>query len=377
MRLLLLVLIAALNIHVLCAQGVIPKTDNRQKNTVDVTVHKYVLDYLKHEGTIGLSIGLIVGGKTYRYNYGELEKGKGNLPNAESLYCFGSVGKTFVGILLAQAILEKKIDLNDDVRKYLPVGSQYKNLEFQGMPIRVVHLSNHTSLIPNSITPFPDNWNNSTADERYLFKKDYDEKTFLSNLKNVIITEPPGSKYLYSGAAVRLLAIILEAVYKKPYTTLFQEYYVKKIGMRKTKIISSKDDWRNFAVGDQNRDELIRTRSGFDDLTSAPGGVSTIDDMLTYLKFNYAEKNLAARLSHQKTWEGGSRQLGLVWRLETDDLGQKRLFHTGRGLRNQCSVLFYPGKKIALVVFTNDAIADSHLDELCSKILHDINSRSN
>jgi hypothetical protein len=130
-------------------------------------------------------------------------------------------------------------------------------------------------------------------------------------------------------------------------------------------------------VGDQNRDELIRTRSGFDDLTSAPGGVSTIDDMLTYLKFNYAEKNLAARLSHQKTWEGGSRQLGLVWRLETDDLGQKRLFHTGRGLRNQCSVLFYPGKKIALVVFTNDAIADSHLDELCSKILHDINSRSN
>jgi len=354
------------------AQSVSFQTDNPRKRSIDGIVDKHALEYMNHEGTIGLSIGLMTDDKFYHYNYGESEKAGGHLPTASTLYCYGSVGKTFVGILVAQAVLDHKIDLDADIRRYLPDGSTYTNLEFRGQTIKIVHLSNHTSGIPNSITPFPDNWGSSSADEKYLFKKSYDKRRFLDDLKTVTIHDAPGNKYTYSGTGVRLLAIILEEVYGRPYPALFHDYFTSKLRMRDTNVVQDIHDWNRFAVGDQDRNELRRTRSGFDDFTSAPGGVSTINDMMKYLKVNLAEKNPAFKLSHQPTWQGDHRQLGLVWRLETDALGEQRLFHTGRGLRNQCAILFYPRKHLALVVFTNDVIPDSFLDELCDRILHDI-----
>jgi len=48
--------------------------------------------------------------------------------------------------LLAQAAIEKKLSLDDDVRKYLD--GDYPNLEFQGHPIRLYDLVNHRSGLP-------------------------------------------------------------------------------------------------------------------------------------------------------------------------------------------------------------------------------------
>ena len=77
------------------------------------------------------------------YHYGTMDKKTMQLPDNQTIYEIGSITKTFTGTLLAQALLDKKISLDDDIRKYLP--EKYPNLEYENQPILVKHLANHTS----------------------------------------------------------------------------------------------------------------------------------------------------------------------------------------------------------------------------------------
>lgn len=53
-------------------------------------------------------------------------KGKGQLIEANQFFNLGSVAKEFIGIMLAQAVIDKRANLQDDIRKYLP--SKYPDL---------------------------------------------------------------------------------------------------------------------------------------------------------------------------------------------------------------------------------------------------------
>ncbi len=86
-------------------------TDHKLKNQLDTIVNCSVVDYLSNNNTFSVSIGIYIKGHKTTYTYSR-EK----LPNADNYYNIGSVAKTFVGALLAQAVLDKKINLDDDIR---------------------------------------------------------------------------------------------------------------------------------------------------------------------------------------------------------------------------------------------------------------------
>ena len=96
-----------------------PITDNPLKTKIDSLVQKCVVEIFNDKNIFGLSIGIYKNGKEFYYNYGSLEKDKHVLPTSATVYEIGSITKTFTGILLAQAFLDKKIKLDDDIRKYL------------------------------------------------------------------------------------------------------------------------------------------------------------------------------------------------------------------------------------------------------------------
>jgi CubicO group peptidase (beta-lactamase class C family) len=104
-------------------------TDNPLKDHLDSAVHKGAMVYMQNAGTVGLSIGVYKNGRNYIYNYGESVKGSGRLPTPDQMFNLGSVAKTFVGTMLAEAVLENKTRLTDDIRLYLP--GKYPNLEYQ------------------------------------------------------------------------------------------------------------------------------------------------------------------------------------------------------------------------------------------------------
>ena len=103
------------------------KTDNKLLTPLDSLIDNTVKDYVLNGQNCGLSIGIIQNGETVFYNYGETKKGTGEVPTQKTIYEIGSITKTFCGNLLAIAITENKLSLDDDIRKYLPKG--FKNLE--------------------------------------------------------------------------------------------------------------------------------------------------------------------------------------------------------------------------------------------------------
>lgn len=82
----------------------------------------------------GLSIAVVKDGKTFFYDFGSTERGKAKPPTADTVYEIGSISKTFGSLLLAQAVLEHKAQLGDDMRRYLPAG-EYPGLAYQGRPV--------------------------------------------------------------------------------------------------------------------------------------------------------------------------------------------------------------------------------------------------
>ena len=91
--------------------------------------------FLKESKGNSFSIGIVKDGKTYTRHYGEIDKGKGNKANNSTLFEVASVTKLFTGTLMAKAVLDGKISLDDDIRKYI-TGS-YPNLQFNGTPVTI------------------------------------------------------------------------------------------------------------------------------------------------------------------------------------------------------------------------------------------------
>src|SRR5579863_3264812 len=77
-------------------------SDNPNKTKLDSLVQVNSLAFMNALSGSALSIGIYQNGQFYTYNYGETEKGSGQLPTSNTIYEIGSITKTFTAILLAR-----------------------------------------------------------------------------------------------------------------------------------------------------------------------------------------------------------------------------------------------------------------------------------
>ncbi|MBJ6369819.1 serine hydrolase domain-containing protein [Snuella sedimenti] len=98
-----------------------------------------------------VSVGFYNKGEKSTHHFGKLTKGKNNTATNSTIFELGSVSKMFTGTLVAKVILEGKINLEDDIRNYLP--GKYENLAFEGIPIQIKHLLTHSSRLPHFVSP--------------------------------------------------------------------------------------------------------------------------------------------------------------------------------------------------------------------------------
>ncbi|GAB3268729.1 hypothetical protein GCM10027347_38330 [Larkinella harenae] len=279
---------------------------------------------------------------------------------------------TFAATLTAQAVLEGKCKLQDDIRKYLPDSLDFSNLSYQGWPIQLLHLCNHTSRIPAQLAPLPANWNSLSADEKYQYKKKYTAQAFLNDLQHLRVDTIPGTKYAYSNAAVKLLTLIVERIYQRPYAVLLEDYIQKEMGLQDTKLYLNALDWTRFASGRQDKAVLIRTKDS-DDFTSGPGLNSTLSDMLRYVAFQMAEKNKATTLTHQQTWEGSNDiRIGLIWRMGRLPNQETYFYHSGQGWGCMSFSIFSVQSKRGVVILVNDTMDQKSLIDLGERIFQEL-----
>lgn len=273
-------------------------------------IDKYGSAFIQHEIIHAVSIGIYLKGKTYTGHFGELNKGKGNEPTDSTLYSIASVTKTMTGTLLAKAVLDEKINLDDDIRNYLP--GEFPNLEFQGAAISVRHLLTHMSGLPSDPAGYVEMF------EKMDFNLPYPKEAFFEDLKKVKLKEKPGTNYSYSNLGTIVLSYALENVYQKPFDRLMAETIFEKADMRRT----------SLRLSDKDKDRLVK--GYFPDgslafhipthLTGAEGAVkSTLTDLLKYMKFQLDEENPIIKESHRKLQE--QRWMGYFWQIWDDGDG--------------------------------------------------------
>lgn len=325
-------------------------SDNPLKTPLDSVVQKAVTAYMSNKNVSGISIGVLKDGKMYSYNFGEVKKGSEQLADRNTIYEIGSITKTFTGILLANAVIEGKVKLNDDIRKYLD--GDYPNLEFGGQPIQLVNLSNHTSRLPSE----PNIYNTQT--NPFDPSVDFKAKMLTDILHHISLDTIPGTKEEYSNFAVGLLGNILEKVYGMTYEQILRKYIFEPYKMSKSKIGFPKAAFKYYAQGYDV--EGLTTSYWRNKLAEPAGGIrSTAYDMLLYMKEQLSAKNTAASLSHQLTFGTKQNGKGLSWGIGTTKTGNHiRWSHEGGtdGFTSLC--LIYPELNAGVILLTNNGDHD-------------------
>jgi CubicO group peptidase (beta-lactamase class C family) len=312
-----------------------------------------------HPMARAISIGVYLHGRTYTFNYGHLEPGAGRAPTSETLYPIASITKTFTGALLAQAQLEGKLQLGDDVRLYLD--GDYPNLEFDGHPIRLFDLLDHRSGLPFFMPDRPETRPDFASDEPWATRVSkalagYTRADFYADLHRVKLDAIPGESFKYSNAAAQLAGYLLERIYHEPYEKLLKRKVLAPLGMRDTTITLTP---RQFKSRTRGYDGEGRPMPDNPDALQGAGAIkSSVNDMLKYIAWQVAESNPAVRLSHQPFLTSGNYAAGLNWQTLSDS-GKRVIWQSGdlEGFHAYCIV--EPERGLGVVALFNQADRES------------------
>jgi CubicO group peptidase (beta-lactamase class C family) len=322
-------------------------TDNKMITGLDSLVERTVVDFMQSPQNCGLSIGIIKDSATYFYNYGETKRNNKNLPDKNSIYEIGSISKTFCGIILAYAVGEGKIKLEDDIRKYLP--EHYSNLEMNKQFIQIKHLANHTSGLPR----LPDNLKEQPDFNILNPYKNYTKSMAFEFLQTVKLAHEPGDVCEYSNFGMALLGMILEKVYGKSFEEIIKEKICHPNNMNSTLVNLNQEQLKLLTDG-HNVAGLSTPHWDLGSLVSAGGIKSTTSDMINYMRYNINEFDAAVKLSHRSTYSNGSN-VALAWHIIKTKLGNELVWHNGATFGYSSFCGFIKEKKCALVVLSNSS----------------------
>ena len=328
---------------------VVSQTDNEKLATLDKTVDTLVGNYINTVGNVGASVAVFYNGKDYYYNYGETVKDNKQLPDKLTLYEIGSISKTFTATILAKAAVDKKINLQDAITKYLP-DSVAANQDLKNITLQ--QLSNHSSGLPR--LPININFNVTNYLQPY---ENYDDKAMFAFLSQFKVTRKPGESYEYSNLAVGLLGVILERVYKKSYEQLVLNFIAKPLGLNHTKQFLRGVDTLKMSQGYNEKDEAVPAWK-FKSMASAGALKSCSNDLLVYGKQQLAAfKSPLVKyntLAHQPTFNDGTQKVGLGWHFLIDD-ADNVWQHGGGTYGCRTMLCINDTKNIVVVVLTNNA----------------------
>lgn len=305
------------------------------------------------------SIGVVYRDKEFIRHRGDMETGKPGPPTDATLYEIGSLSKTLAGTLMANAVLEHKVGLDDDVRQYLQ--GDYPNLQYKGEPIRVRYLLSHTSGLPNMLperanTVLADFTDHRTPGELNAIYAHYGKADFFKDLHTVEISQAPGKDYAYSSAGTELTAHILETVYKRDYASLLRGYLGDSAAMTGLRLTLSDDEALRLAVG-YHSDNPVPTTP----MPQLPWGASgnvkaTVPEMVKYLRFQLANGPVV-RESHRPLVKFDSEfSIGYFWNIVAgDQLKGVYYAHHGGVPRSQCYIYIVPKYDLGIFVITNQS----------------------
>lgn len=317
-------------------------------------------DFISNSVHVGLSIGIVARGEPRQFHFGSIDRRHGVAPTGRTIYELASLTKTYTGMLLAQAVVDDKIALDDDVRRYLPPG--FANLAFDGQPIRIVDLASHTAGLPKNLPAFPTgshrgNWCASKGMFRVrrscMRWRRYDWQYGRVPCLHIRMQRRNWLAWCSNVSTVCCDALLRRAItgpHRMPDTgTVVAPREVAREVAR-------------YARRYDGRGRVMPEMTFWRSLPAAGFLKSTIDDQLRYLAWNLDASDPAVALTHRvvfrHTGERGD-DIGLFWFVNRTRDGMRLVRHAGGSFGTTSFELLYPDAGIGVVLLANDADAST------------------
>ncbi|MFQ6037280.1 MAG: serine hydrolase [Candidatus Aminicenantales bacterium] len=261
-----------------------------------------VRDRMSIDQTPGLSVGFIRGDIAWVHAFGFSDLENRVPARPESSYRMASVTKTFTAVAVLQLCEAGKIDLDEEIQKYVPYFPRKK------WPVTVRQLLGHLGGVPHYVN----------REKELHIKVPKTTREAIEIFKDYDLVAEPGTKYHYSSYGYNLLGAAVEQVSGQPYGDYLQEHIFKPLGMKHSRMDDPVALIPNRVRGYRLVDGKI-VNSEYVDISSrfAAGGIrSTVIDLL-----KFARGILEGRLLRPETW-----------RLMLTPMATKSGYFTGKGM---------------------------------------------
>jgi beta-lactamase class C len=303
----------------------------------------------------GMAVALHIDGRTLFFNYGMADVERKQPITSDSLFNLASVGKAFIATLLAQAVKQGEVSLDDPVAKYVT--------ELQQGEIRKVtlgQLASHTS----GLTRTP---------QQYEHRGPYKLPDFIRYLNawQADAAHAPGKQDIYSNTGFVLLSLALQRRFNTPIAQLMETRLLAPLGMTSTALPVPRanargqlaPELRRRAVQGYNSDaQPVGEPGNQQGIFNWPGTgqmYSSARDMARFLSANlgalteHRELQAAMALAQQGAFTVGPRfTQALAWQRVTN--GDLVMVDRNGGLNNTATYIgMIPQRRLGIVILSN------------------------
>jgi D-alanyl-D-alanine-carboxypeptidase/D-alanyl-D-alanine-endopeptidase len=208
---------------------------------VDTTIHRIFDRAMDPQAPTKAPVGMVVAvvtrdGFRQIYSWGKTRLNGSVPPDGDTLFEVASISKTFTATLLAQAVVDGKVDLNTPISRDACHAQTVSSFCYKGTPTTYLNLATHTAGLPETIP--------GGEDLDYFSRSDVDH--YLSSFK---LARAPGSAYRYSNLGFGYLADLLSDNEGETFNQLVQDQITSVLGMNHTKVVLSSRELQDFDPG--------------------------------------------------------------------------------------------------------------------------------
>lgn len=325
-------------------------------------IDSIIRDSYQKNPDVGISVGFIRNNEEYYTAYGKLNAESQIEINKSSIFEIASITKIITSNLIAQAVIERKIKIDDYIDDFLPKGYVLsKNLKNK---IKISDLASHQSGLPDI------DFGKLVALDPQQPVHNVTEKTLAAMINNCTEFIDYG-KYRYSTIGYTLLGQILEQVYGKSYDKIIKDKII--IPLRMTNTLTKDFEVKNRTTG-HNPNGGIQEFFKWN-VTAAAGLVkSNAADMVTFLKAVLNKETAAGKaaiMMENIFYKDENRTMGLGINIITDD--KNTIYLKSGDSMGQSSIVCYNRAKnwgmIILLDQRNSKMRQSLLNEINDKVL--------
>jgi CubicO group peptidase (beta-lactamase class C family) len=303
----------------------------------------------------GVAVGVLHDTETHYAVHG-VTSTENPLPvDLDTLFQFGSTGKTYTATAMLRLVEQGKVDLDAPVRKYVPELSLKD--EDVAARVTVLQLFNHTAGWQGDL--FDDTGDGDEALERYV-----------ARMERLDQVSPLGASVSYNNASLSLAGRMIEKLVGTTYEQAIRDLVLEPLGLDHTFFFMNDIITRRFAVGhtkhEDGRITVARPWSLPRSANPAGGMSATVGDQIGWARFHLGDGTApdGTRVLNQTTLERMQRptadmsgsalgdHVGISW-LIRDSNGTRIIGHGGTTNGQHSEFTMVPERRFAVVSLTN------------------------